>query len=77
MTQAVLVDTKLKLDHVAYRLSDEFRDISAADVQQDVAEVSRILLAHARFTDFVPLLTHRFVREHLVDEGHEHLLRAA
>jgi hypothetical protein len=77
MAQPVVEDTKAKLQHLPQRLSDEFPDISPADVETDVAEVSRVLLEHARFTDFVPLLTHRLVREHLLDEGHEHVLRAA
>jgi len=77
MPQHVHSVTRTKLDHVPQRLSDEFADVSPADVEPKVAEVARVLLAEARFTDFVPLLAHRFVRERLLDEGHEQVRRAA
>jgi len=77
MTERVLNETRTKLDHVPERLSDEFADVSAAAVERDVSQVAKVLLERARFTDFVPLLTHRIVREALLEEGHEQIRRAA
>ena len=77
MAQRFPNETRTKLDHVPQRLSDEFADISSADVERDVSRVANALLERARFTDFVPLLTHRIVREALLDEGREQVRRAA
>ncbi|HEY7465089.1 MAG TPA: hypothetical protein VIB47_00195 [Dehalococcoidia bacterium] len=66
MTTA-LTDTQRKLEHVPERLLDEFEDLPREPVQREVQGVAGQLLRQARFPDFVPVLTHRFVREHLLD----------
>ena len=58
------------LYRVRQRLSDEFDDIDLGSVRTEVDEVAEALLEEARFPNFVPLLTYRFTREHLLDEGH-------
>ncbi len=62
-------ETQKKLDHVPERLLDEFPDVPLEPVKREVREVARQLLSRARFTDYVPLLVHRFVREALLDRG--------
>ncbi len=62
-------ETERKLEHVPERLLDEFPEVPAEPVEREVRAVARQLLGRARFTDFVPLLVHRFVREALLDRG--------
>jgi len=69
-------ETPRKLDHLPTRLSQEFSGVTPDDVRPGVVEVAQRLLGHARFTDYVPVLTYRYVREHLLDQGHR-LRRAA
>jgi len=70
-------ETVLKLEHVPGRLVDEFPDVPRDEVMRTVGRVSHALLRVARFTDFVPLLTHRYVRERVLDAGYRRPSRAA
>ena len=69
MTREPHTDTEKKLDHVPERLIDEFPDVPEEPVERDVRAVADRLARRAKFTDFVPLLVHRFVRERLLDLG--------
>ena len=71
MPLSVTSDTKQKLEHLPQRLSDEFADVEPGEIEREVVEVADTLLREAHFPDFVPLLAHRVIREHLLDEGHE------
>ena len=67
MPVQVLGETKRKLDHVPERLRDEFEDVDPGAVEGEVLAISNVLLENASFPDFVPLLTYRYAREHLLD----------
>ena len=62
-------ETRRKLEHIPGRLTEEFPDEPDERVEREVEVVSGELLTRARFPDFVPLLVHRFLREHLLDRG--------
>src|SRR5262245_786291 len=69
MTATVNGETRRKLSHIPERLTDEFPDEPDERVELEVEAMSDRLLMRARFTDFVPLLVHRFVRERLRNRG--------
>ena len=75
MVLQVVGETKRKLDHVPQRLRDEFPAVDAKAVIEETAEIAEALLEEARFPDYVPLLTYRYAREHLLDR-HEPQLAA-
>ena len=64
-------EIRTSMNRLPQRLSDEFDDVEPRSVRTDVEEIAEALLDEARFPDFVSLLTYRFTREHLLDEGHE------
>jgi hypothetical protein len=64
-----ITDTERKLEHIPERLFSEFPDLPREPVRREVRSVAQQLLRRARFTDFVPLLVHRFVREHMLELG--------
>jgi hypothetical protein len=73
MTLEVTSETKEKIDKLPERLSEEFADVEPSTVEKEVAEVAQDLLHDAKVEDFVPLLAHRYIRERLLEEGHEPL----
>jgi len=54
-----------KLQHLQGVLEIEFSQVPQHVVDGHVATVAERLLEHARFDDFVPLLTDRYVRAEL------------
>jgi hypothetical protein len=69
MTQLSVTDradkTRRQIELVDEQLTKEFSTLPASIVHREVAIVSEALLADARFTDHVAVLTGRFVAEHL------------
>jgi hypothetical protein len=69
MTQLSVTDraekTRRQIALVDEQLTKEFSTLPASVVHREVATVSEGLLADARFTDHVAVLTGRFVAEHL------------
>ena len=59
------VKTRRQIELVDEQLTKEFSALPASVVHREVATDSEGLLADARFTDHVPVLTGRFVAEHL------------
>ena len=59
--------TQAKLEHGARALVREFADLPREVVVYEVESVTRRLLEHARFDDYIPLLVYRFARERLCD----------
>jgi hypothetical protein len=69
MTQLSVTDraekTRRQIELVDEQLTKEFSTLPASVVHREVATVSEVLLADARITDHVAVLTGRFVAEHL------------
>jgi hypothetical protein len=69
MTQLSVTDraakTRRQIELVDEQLTKEFSTLPASVVHREVATVSEGLLADARFTDHVAVLTGRFAAEHL------------
>jgi hypothetical protein len=59
------VKTRRQIELVDEQLAKEFSALPASVVHREVATVSEGLLADARFTDHVAVLTGRFAAEHL------------
>ena len=59
------VKTRRQIELVDEQLTKEFSTLPASVVHREVATVSEGLLADARFTDHVAVLTGRFAAEHL------------
>jgi hypothetical protein len=59
------VKTRRQIELVDEQLTKEFSTLPASVVHREVATVSEGLLADARFTEHVAVLTGRFVAEHL------------
>jgi hypothetical protein len=57
--------TRTKLEHSARALKTEFDAVPYAVIAADVEATARSLLERARFDDYVPILTHRYVRDRL------------
>ncbi len=53
------------LEQVPHQLQSEFPQLPASAIELDVREHVRDLIADAHFDDYVPLLVHKAVREHL------------
>jgi hypothetical protein len=62
-------ETRRKLDHVPGLLEDEFPSLGHDAAVQTVERISTDMLAGATIEDFVPVLVHRFAREHILDAG--------
>lgn len=71
MTQLSAMDraakTRRQIDLVDEQLIREFSDLPAHVVHGEVVKVSDELLAGARFSDHVAVLTGRYAAEHLRD----------
>jgi hypothetical protein len=59
--------TREQIERVDEQLIDEFPSLPADVVHDEVATVSKGLLASAHFTDHVAVLTGRFAADHLKD----------
>jgi len=57
--------TQKKLAHNIDLLTHEFGTVPPAEVTHEVESVAEALLTGAHFDDYIPVLTHRFAREHL------------
>lgn len=57
--------TRRQIELVDEQLTREFSTLPASVVHREVATVSKGLLADARFTDHVAVLTGRYAAEHL------------
>jgi hypothetical protein len=57
--------TRRQIERVDEQLTKEFSTLPASVVHREVATVSEGLLADARFTDHVAVLTGRYAAEHL------------
>jgi hypothetical protein len=73
MTQLSVKDraekTRRQIELVDEQLTKEFSTLPASVVHREVATVSEGLLAGARFTDHVAVLTGRFAAEHLSENN--------
>ena len=58
-----------KIEQLPRYLHLEFPDAPVAAIEHDVEERVHELIVSAHFDDYVPLLVHRAVREHL--RGHD------
>ena len=58
-------DLERRLRRVPCDLRDEFPQVPLADIERDVDSTTRDLIKTAHFTDFLPVLVHRAVRERL------------
>jgi hypothetical protein len=59
--------TLVKLEHCTKILAAEFSSVPRARIAYEVETHSTRLLETANFDDFVPILTHRYVRDQLRD----------
>lgn len=59
-------DTERRVQRIPADLKAEFPDVPSDVLEHDVDEGARELIENARFTDFVPVLIHRSVREQLL-----------
>jgi hypothetical protein len=57
-------ETERKLASLPLALHAEFPDISDEMVRIEVDTITRDMLASARIEDFIPVLVHRFARDH-------------
>ena len=58
-------DLSRRLKQVPCDLKDEFPQVPMEEIKRDVDNATRGLGDKARFTDFLPVLVHRAVRERL------------
>lgn len=58
-------DVARRLERLPEDLQSEFPDVPLETIKHDVDSGARSLMAGARFSDFVPVLVHRAVREQL------------
>ena len=63
--QAMSADTRLKLDHGTRSLLQEFVSLPDHEVVGEIEATAAVLLAAARFDDYIPLLVHRLARDRL------------
>jgi hypothetical protein len=59
--------TKAKLELSTKILAREFKAVPHALIASEIEATAARLLEGARFDDFVPILTHRYVRDRLKD----------
>jgi hypothetical protein len=69
MTLQMNADTQRKLDRLPATLEAEFPDIDAEVVRIEVDTVTREMVANATIEEFLPVLVHRFARDHLLAFG--------
>jgi hypothetical protein len=69
MTLEMHENTRRKLDRLPEVLGAEFPGVSAEVVRLEIDTITRELIAEARIEDFVPVLVHRFARDHLLALG--------
>jgi hypothetical protein len=62
-------DLAKRLKRLPQDLQHEFPDVPADTIERNVDVGARALMAGARFTDFVPVLVHKAVREQLLSEA--------
>jgi hypothetical protein len=58
-------DTAKRLERLPHDLHAEFPEVPMQTIEHDVQEGVRELISNARFTDYVPLLVHKTIRERL------------
>ncbi len=63
--------TRRKLERLPEVLKAEFPDETPGNVELEVSTIARDMLADARIEDFVPVLVHRFAREHLLERNRD------
>ena len=61
--------TRLMLVHSKHAFEQEFEQASPAEIAHEIATEATRLLSGARFEDYIPVLVHRFAREHLLDRA--------
>ena len=61
--------TERKLVHSKQALEHEFENVAPGEIAHEIAVESQRLLSGARFDDYIPVLVHRFAREHLLDRA--------
>ena len=59
--------TELRLIHSKRALEHEFENAAPGEIAHEIAVESQRLLSGARFDDYIPVLFHRFAREHLLE----------
>lgn len=69
--------TQLKLEHSTEALLREFSQLPGEEVVHEIETVTESLLVGARFDDYIPVLAHRFARDHLRDRPARHVFAAA
>jgi hypothetical protein len=57
--------TRTKLEHSAKMLAAEFDGVPQAVIAHQVDAAAALLLKTASFDDYIPVLTHRYVRQRL------------
>jgi hypothetical protein len=57
--------TKARLEFSARILAKEFEAVPHGLIASEIKATAARLLEHARFDDYVPVLTHRYVRDRL------------
>lgn len=72
---SLTADVGKRLERLPQELHDEFPQNPIDTIRQDVASDARAILARAHFTDFVPVLVHRTVRQRIL--AHEPRARLA
>lgn len=61
--------TELRLIHSRQALEHEFEQAAPGEIAHEIAVESQRLLSAARFDDYIPVLVHRFAREHLLERA--------
>lgn len=63
------VEAAKRIDQLPRYLQKEFPTVPLAVIEHDVDTRVRVLITDAHFDDYVPLLAHKAVRQHLRDPG--------
>ncbi len=58
-------ETRARIDFATKVLVKEFGHVSREQIVGEVETVAEALLRDARFDNYVPILAHRFARDHL------------
>jgi hypothetical protein len=69
--------TVARLEHSTKMLASEFKTVPKAVIASEVEATAIRLLENARFDDFVPILTHRYVRNRLRQDASAPVLAEA
>lgn len=67
MTLEIHANTQRKLERLPQVLEAEFPNVAAEVVRLEIDTITRELVTNARIEDFVPVLVHRFARDHLLE----------